>query len=159
DVQAYWGIPVRLTGSATDPSAADTAAGFAGSWDFGDGSPPAQAFDVSHVYGEPDTYTATLTAADKDGGTGTDTATAALQRRPAALAYAGASGLDASSAHLAARLADAIDQRSARLDGHLVTIKLGPRSCTSTTDATGLAECTVDASALPLGPAAVTASF
>ena len=34
---AYWGFPVAFAGSASDPSNADTAAGFAFAWSFGDG--------------------------------------------------------------------------------------------------------------------------
>jgi PKD repeat protein len=156
DAEALWGVPVHLTGSATDPSAADTAAGLRASWDFGDGLPATPGFAAVHVYAEPGAYTATLTATDKDGGAGTDTATVDVRARPATVAYVGPSGLDSSSASVAARLADTADAGSARLDGHTVTIALGSAECTAATDATGLARCTIDASALPLGPANVS---
>jgi len=159
DADALWGLAVSLNGSATDPSATDTAAGLHASWSFGDGSPLAGGFAVSHTYDDPGTYTATLTATDKDGGTGADTATVTIRRRSATVAYAGPSGLNASSAAVAARLGDASGAESARLGGHTVTIALGPHACTSTTDATGLARCAIDASALPLGPTTVTATF
>ena len=159
DAAGPWGLPVSLSGSATDPSAADTAAGLQASWTFGDGSPQGHGFSVSHVYAGPGTYTATLTASDKDGGTGTAIATATIGARPATVAYAGPAGLDASSANVAVRLADALDQGTARLGGHAVTIELGSHSCTVTTDATGLGRCTIDASMVPLGPSTVTVTF
>jgi PKD repeat protein len=159
DAEGLWGLPVSLSGSATDPSAADTAAGLHASWSFGDSSPVAGAFAVSHAYAEPGTFTATLTATDKDGGTGADTATVTIRQRTATVAYAGPSGLNASSAAVAARLGDASGAPSARLGGHTLTIALGPHTCTATTDATGLARCAIDASALPLGPTTVTATF
>jgi PKD repeat protein len=159
DAEALWGLPVSLRGSATDPSATDTAAGLNASWSFGDSSPAAGGFAVSHTYADPGTYTATLTATDKDGGTGADTATLTIHQRPATVVYAGPSGLNASSAAVAARLADASGTQSARLGGHTVTLALGPNTCTATTDTTGLARCAIDASALPLGPTTVTATF
>src|SRR5262249_18780626 len=129
--KAPWGLPVHLTGSATDPSAADTAAGLRASWDFGDGLPATTGFAASHVYAEPGAYAATLTATDKDGGTGTDTASVDIQPRPATITYTGPSGLDASSAAVAARLGDAADAGSARLEGHTITIAVGSAECTA----------------------------
>jgi PKD repeat protein len=156
DAEALWGLPVHLTGSATDPSAADTAAGLRASWDLGDGVPAVTGFAVSHAYAEPGAYTAALTATDKDGGAGTDTATVDVRPRPATVTYTGPSGLDPSSAAVTARLGDAADAGSARLEGHTITIAVGPAECTATTDVTGLARCTINASALPVGPARVT---
>jgi PKD repeat protein len=71
---ALWGLPVGFTATASDASLADTAAGLAASWDFGDGSPAASGLAVSHVYSDAGTYTATLTVTDKDGGSGAATA-------------------------------------------------------------------------------------
>jgi PKD repeat protein len=42
-------------------------------WDFGDGSPPASGAEVTHVFGEPGSYTVTVTAEDDDSGLGQDT--------------------------------------------------------------------------------------
>ena len=158
DLDVPWGAPVSFGGVATDPSAADTKAGFTASWDFGDGS-SATGLAVSHVYADPGTYTATLTAKDKDDGVGNDTATVTVGPRPATIAYSGPAGLEGSSAHVAATLVDALDPASARLAGHAVTIALGTSSCTATTDATGVASCTIDASPAPLGPSTATVSF
>ena len=59
--------------AATDPSSADTAAGFTYTVNWGDGSAaqtvtPAQAQNPGHVYKYDGTYKVTVTAADKDGG-------------------------------------------------------------------------------------------
>jgi PKD repeat protein len=159
NLAATWGIPLSIAGAATDPSAADTAAGLQASWDFGDASPAAAGFAVSHAYANPGTYTATLTATDKDGGIGTGTATVTVGPRPATVEYAGPAGLEASSAHVAARLVDALDGTTARLAGHAVTITVGAGTCEGTTDATGVARCVIDASSAPLGPATATVSF
>ena len=74
DLEVEIDTQVTFAGSATDPSAADTAAGVDLAWDFGDGE-TAEGGDAVHTYDEPGTYTATVTATDKDGGTGTDTRT------------------------------------------------------------------------------------
>src|SRR5262249_34485355 len=61
------GSAVNFKGAATDPSTADTNAGFSYSWNFGDGSAAATGASVSHAYVNPGTYTVTLSATDKDG--------------------------------------------------------------------------------------------
>ena len=159
NADGLWARSVSLSGSATDPSSADTAAGLTASWSFGDGLPAASGFAVSHAYAQPGTYSATLTATDKDGGVSADTATVTVGPRPATLVYAGMSGVNASSGVMSVRFGDAIDTSTARFGGHAVTIAVGARSCDATTDPTGLARCAIDASALPLGPATVKATF
>jgi PKD repeat protein len=159
DAESPWGLPVSLAGSATDASPEDAARGLGASWDLGDGSPAAGGFAVSHAYAEPGTYTATLTAADKDGGSGSDTATVVVGARRATVSYSGAAGLLGSAAAVAAQLADADDATSARLAGHAVTFALGAQTCTAATDVTGAARCTIDAFPLPLGPATVEVSL
>jgi RHS repeat-associated protein len=84
------GIPgqsLAFTVTATDPSAADAAAGFRYTIDWGDGSLP-QIIDptadngagaaANHAYGIPGTFTVRITAADKDGGVGTASLSGAL---------------------------------------------------------------------------------
>ena len=74
------GSTLTFRGSATDPSSVDTAAGFAYTWDFGDGSPKASGLSLSapsHTYAVAGTYSVGLTATDKDGGT-SPTATATV---------------------------------------------------------------------------------
>jgi PKD repeat protein len=60
-------LPTSFTGSATDPSTADTQAGFSYTWNFGDGSTGSGA-SASHTYTKAGIYTVRLTATDKDGG-------------------------------------------------------------------------------------------
>ncbi len=71
------GSPIAFSGSATDPSAADTAAGFTFLWDFGDGATDAGSAP-SHAYAAAGTYTVGLTVTDKDGGVGTATTAATV---------------------------------------------------------------------------------
>ena len=61
------GASVTFSGSATDPSTADTAAGFQYRWDFGDGQTSNQGL-TTHVYNTVGVYNITLTVTDKDGG-------------------------------------------------------------------------------------------
>jgi PKD repeat protein len=68
------GSPISFTGSITDPSPVDTAAGFTFAWSFGDGT-TSNVLNPSHAYAAAGTYTVTLTATDKDGGTGTKSTT------------------------------------------------------------------------------------
>ncbi|MFH8252587.1 beta strand repeat-containing protein [Microbacterium sp. B2969] len=69
------GVPFTVKIGADDPSSADMAANFTYTVDWGDGSPvlsttgPADP-PVTHTYAAAGTYTASLTATDKDGGTG-----------------------------------------------------------------------------------------
>jgi PKD domain/RTX calcium-binding nonapeptide repeat (4 copies) len=62
-----------FTLSATDPSSIDQAAGFSFAIDWGDGSTQAvtgaSGLTVEHTFAEATTYTVTVTATDKDGGT------------------------------------------------------------------------------------------
>jgi PKD repeat protein len=64
------GSAISFTGSATDPGLDDV---LTYSWDFGDGTPSANAASTSHVYAQNGVYTATLTARDGDGGVGSST--------------------------------------------------------------------------------------
>jgi PKD repeat protein len=69
------GVAATFIGTATDPSTADTNAGFVFSWDFGDGSSPTTGASPSHTYAKAGTYRITLTVTDKDGGVGKAIAT------------------------------------------------------------------------------------
>jgi PKD repeat protein len=77
------GLTLSFTASATDPSAADTAAGFTYSWAFGDGG-SATGTSASHAYAAAGTYTVTLTATDKDGGVGSTTRSVVVTGAPTA---------------------------------------------------------------------------
>jgi uncharacterized delta-60 repeat protein len=66
------GTPVRLTAAVTDPSAADTAAGFTYAWSVTRDGKPFAAGDAREFTFTPDdqgTYVVTLSATDKDGAT------------------------------------------------------------------------------------------
>ena len=69
--------PIELTATVTDASKADTTAGFSISWDLGDGASGTGA-QISHAYATAGTYTAHVTATDKDGGKGTGSATVTI---------------------------------------------------------------------------------
>ena len=71
------GESVTFSGSATDPSTADTAAGFQYRWDFGDGQTSNQGL-TTHVYNTAGVYNITLTVTDKDGGSGQAAATISI---------------------------------------------------------------------------------
>lgn len=64
------GKAIAFTGSATDPSAADTAAGFGYLWTFGDGA-TSTAAAPTHTYATVGSYSASLRVTDKDGGSTT----------------------------------------------------------------------------------------
>jgi PKD repeat protein len=78
------GMAVAFKGSATDPSTADTNAGFTYSWNYGDGTAPGSGSSVSHAFAAAGTYTVTLSATDKDGGVGTTSNTITIGTRPTA---------------------------------------------------------------------------
>ncbi|MGH3071071.1 MAG: Ig-like domain-containing protein [Gaiellaceae bacterium] len=88
DLTGVWGLPLVFAGSASDPSAADTAAGLAGGWSFGDGG-AGDGRSATHAYADPGPFLAVLTARDKDGGAGSDSAAVTIGKRPTGLAYTG----------------------------------------------------------------------
>ena len=61
------GTPIALSATATDPSTVDTVAGFTFNWNFGDGT-IGTGVNVSHSYSTSGTFSASVTATDKDGG-------------------------------------------------------------------------------------------
>ena len=73
----FAGTSATFTFGATDPAAADTAAGFTYAIDWGDGTPVqtvvggagGATVEVTHTYATDGTYTVTVTATDKDAGT------------------------------------------------------------------------------------------
>jgi hypothetical protein len=138
DQSQYWGLPVNFSGSATDVSNADTAAGFTFSWTFGDGG-NATGANVSHAYANPGGYTATLTAKDKDNGTGSDTAAVTINKRGTSLAYTGpTSATFGPGVVLTATLSDVVDVPTQQLSGKTVNFTVdGSIVLTGTTGPSG----------------------
>jgi hypothetical protein len=140
DRQAYWGQPLAFDGSATDPGVLDVAAGLQAEWTFGDGA-SAAGFAASHAYASPGSYTALLTARDKDGGAGGDGAAVVIEKRPTTLVYTGPLTLAAGAAPLLrARLGDVVDGPTARLAGRTVRFVIEGTTLAAVTDAEGSAE-------------------
>ncbi len=67
------GTALVLAATVTDPSTADTTAGFTYLWNFGDGSATSTLAHPSHTFATPGTYTVSLTVQDKDNGATTKT--------------------------------------------------------------------------------------
>jgi PKD repeat protein len=71
------GNALVFSAGVTDPSSADTAAGFSYAWNFGDGATSIQT-NPSHSYANPGSYTVSVTVTDKNGGATARTATATI---------------------------------------------------------------------------------
>jgi hypothetical protein len=87
------GTAISLTASATDPSMADTAAGFTFGWTVTkDGSPFASGVGSTFTFTPDDdgSYVVTLSATDQDGGVGTTSAAIAATNVPPTPSIAGA---------------------------------------------------------------------
>lgn len=72
------GTAISFSAAVTDPSAADTAAGFTYLWNFGDGTATSTLANPTHTYTTAGTYTVTVQVKDKDNGQTTVSATAAV---------------------------------------------------------------------------------
>jgi hypothetical protein len=142
-VSGVWGVPVSLVAAVTDPSAADTAAGFASTWSTGTASP---------TYANPGTYKAVFSAVDKDGGNGTAVVPISVERRASSLTYVGSTTAPFGFGSLAVQFADESDAATAKLAGRSVAVLAGPIKRTMKTDAAGLAS-------LPVGGALMPGSY
>ncbi|MGA9761364.1 MAG: PKD domain-containing protein [Gaiellaceae bacterium] len=158
DVTIVWGLPVRLSSSATDPSAADTQAGFDFAWVLGDEA-SASGASVDHAYIEPGSFTATASATDKDGGTGSASLNVTVTKRSTNLTYAGPKAVFNESATLSAKLKDESDADTAKLSGRSVLFSIAGETLTGTTDENSVASVTAELSASALGPQAISVSF
>jgi Cadherin-like domain/PKD domain len=151
-----WSLPVTLSGSATDPSATDTAAGLSPSWSLGGGA-VVDALTASRIFDAPGAYPATLAVTDKDGATGSQDVSVDVQKRPSTLVYVGSSSAPFGFGSVGARFADAADAATARVDGHALTFTAGDATLSGST-AGGVATVPVGASLLP-GTYSVEARF
>ncbi len=136
DLSAPWGVPTALHGTASDPSAADRAAGLDPRWSFGDGA-SAAGTDVVHVYDLPGAYSATLTATDKDSASASSTGGVTVTQRAARLEWAGSSSAPYGFAKLAVDVVDTVDSATARLGGLPLTLSVGGVELHATTNAGG----------------------
>jgi hypothetical protein len=105
----------------------------------------------------PGSYPATLSVSDKDGGTGTRDVAFDVGKRASTLEYAGDATAPFGFAAVAARAGDAVDARTARLDGRAVAFTAGGSTFSGTTSG-GVATAGVGA-ALPPGTYDVRARF
>lgn len=74
------GSEVSFVGNATDPSSADTLAGFVYDWNFGDGSVATGQSPV-HLFQNEGTYSIRLRVTDKDGAVGVGSSTAVITKQ------------------------------------------------------------------------------
>lgn len=157
-VRTPWGAPVRFGGDATDPSAADRAAGFRARWSFDDGS-TADAPTATHAFDALGAHSAKLSVSDKDGGTSEATATITVERRATQIRDLAPTLFAVGVVNLSARLVDSVDPTTAHLAGRRLELSAGGLDCSATTDQTGLAQCKIDAAQAAPGPTTASARF
>ncbi len=160
DSPRYWGVPVSLSGTATDPSQADTQAGFTALWALGDGT-TASGLTTTHAYAAPGTYSAQLSVADKDGGatgTGSASTSVAIQQRPSTVTCADVTAVFGFPAVLRAEFVDGL--AGGQLGGRSLSFRLGTSTIlgTAATGATGLATVQSPGELMP-GSYSITVSF
>ena len=134
---ADWGRPVAFNGQATDPGSIDLGS-LAYTWDFGDGTPSATGSkNAVHSYGAPGSYSATLVATDKDGGTDDASRSVSITKRTATLVYTGATaGQPNKVVTLSATLSDEYGQP---VVGRKVTFNVGTQTIDAWTSSSGVA--------------------
>src|SRR5262249_25337328 len=98
-------------------------------------------------------YTATLTATDKDGGTSSDDTAVRIVQRHTTLAATGETSIAYGTATVAARLADADDAATARLEGCEVVFELAGTTYRAKATADGTARVSITT---PLAPGTYT---
>jgi PKD repeat protein len=146
-----WGLPVSFAGILSDPSPIDTGKGLNPTWAFGDGG-TASGVNVTHIYTTTGNYTATLTATDKDGGIGSDTAKVTINKRSTTLAITSSNTLTTNSANVTAVIKDG----AAPIIGKVISFTASNFSASGTTDVNGTASATL---ALPPGQYSLSANF
>ncbi|HYO56262.1 PKD domain-containing protein [Archangium sp.] len=159
DSPRHWGVPVNLVGTATDPSQADTQAGFTALWSLGDGM-TASGLTTAHAYAAPGTYPALLSVTDKDGGTHTlpVMTSVTIQKRPGAVTCQDMTALFGFPVDLRAHFVDGL--AGGLPGGRSLSFRLGGSTSlgSATTDATGQASVRSPGELMP-GSYPITVSF
>ncbi|MET0752082.1 MAG: PKD domain-containing protein [Pyrinomonadaceae bacterium] len=147
-----WGEQWTNVPSFSDSGPADRST-LSGVWNFGDGQTAsctnctAASATANHAYDLPGTYAAILSITDKDGGTGTDTATYIVNRRPTRITYQNRNPQPGDENFiLRAKLWDAFGNQV--LGGRALTFTLNGASFTGVTGADGVAQVSIP---LPVG--------
>jgi PKD repeat protein len=136
DSPRYWGVPVNLVGAATEPSQADTRAGFTSLWSLGDGT-TAAGLTTAHAYAAPGSYSARLRVTDKDSGSGQASTSVTVQQRPGAVTCEDTTAVFGFGASLRARFVDGLP--GGLPGGRSLRFRVGASTdLGSTTDAMGL---------------------
>lgn len=144
DITVPWGQPWNVGAKVSDVVVDNNT--ITCHWDFGDGTSTdvtdcAKNAAVAHSYANLGTFTATLTATDKDGGTASDSVVTTTTKRPTMITYGGSRGVAADGTiSLAAVLRDGI---SHDLLAGTVTFDVGGQTATAATDASGRATATL----------------
>ncbi|GFJ87371.1 hypothetical protein Prum_010130 [Phytohabitans rumicis] len=151
-VTVPWGVATTLTGTVDDPGPQDRAAGLSPRWAFGDGT-TADGTQVRHAWTDPGRYTATLTAADRNGATGSADVSVAVVAHRTDVRLAAIAGVFG-AATVTATVTDP-DAQGTSLTGRPVVFTVdGTALPTVTTGADGTATVPV----ATLGPGAHTVS-
>ena len=156
-----WGQSWTSVPTITDQSVTDRLT-LQGLWDFGDGQTStcvnctnANA-TVTHAYSTPGTYVASLTITDRDGGSGSDTATYVVNKRATTLTFLENSLQGPGQFRSRAKLNDTF--ANAGVANRTIQFNINGNTGTATTDATGVAEVTLPIAANAI-TATITASF
>lgn len=116
-ITTEWGVPVTLSGSATDPRTAQQPF-LSYTWQFGDGSGGAGGANVTHSYAAPGRYAPTFTACDPEGMCASSSTTVTVTQRGTILSYTGA--LSATVTDAVTLTASLVDDRGSVVVGRTV---------------------------------------
>jgi PKD repeat protein len=145
-----WGIPVPFHANGLDQGPIDNQS-LLYTWNFDDPTDPlgAAGQDVNHVYSQPGTRNAVVTAADKDGASSTDAVQVTVTKRDSTTAYTGATfGRKTDSVLLRSSL---VGEYGEPLAGRVISFNVdGQLVGSAMTDGTGAATLSW---AIPLGTA------